>query len=334
VHQLIKAFQKTGSTEAERDGLARQTTEPLRASKSNTLQLAVILLLMSFLQVNPSGAAEIKIWEKFSGKKALAHVQRLVDLGPHPGGSEAIEKARDYIDQQLHHSGWQVTRQAFTDDTPRGKIHFVNLIARFPGDSNAASASFLFCSHYDTKLFDTIRFVGANDGGSSTGLLLELARVLGQHASVARNFELVFFDGEEAYENFSDTDGLYGSRYFARQLQNHGANQFRGGILFDMIGDRSLGITLPADSPPAMARDVFAAAEALKLRKYFSYLDRDLIDDHAPLNGIGIPTIDIIDFDYPWWHTADDTMDKISPQSLQIVGSVALYYLAEFGLKR
>jgi Zn-dependent M28 family amino/carboxypeptidase len=190
------------------------------------------------------------------------------------------------------------------------------------------------CSHYDTKLFDTIRFVGANDGCSSTGLLLELARVLGQHPSLARTVELAFFDGEEAYENFSDTDGLYGSRYFARQLQGEGAKQFRGGILFDMVGDGSLGITLPADSPPAMARDVFAAAEALKLRKYFSYLDRDLIDDHAPLNAIRIPTIDIIDFDYPWWHTADDTMDKISAQSLQIVGSVALYYLAEFGLKR
>jgi hypothetical protein len=101
-----------------------------------------------------------------------------------------------------------------------------------------------------------------------------------------------------------------------------------------MVGDRSLGITLPADSPPVMVRDMFAAAEALKLRKYFSYLDRDLIDDHTPLNAIGIPTIDIIDFDYPWWHTADDTMDKISTQSLQIVGSVALYYLAEFALKR
>jgi len=101
-----------------------------------------------------------------------------------------------------------------------------------------------------------------------------------------------------------------------------------------MIGDRSLDITLPPDSPSLLAQDVFAAAEALKLRKYFSYLDRNLIDDHAPLNAIGIPTIDIIDFNYPSWHTAGDTMDKISAQSLQVVGSVALYYLAEFGLKR
>ena len=292
---------------------------------------AAILLLTLFSGVVPILATEIKIWEEFSGEKALAHVQRLVGLGPHPAGSDAIEKARDYIEAHLRHSGWQVTRQAFTDDTPRGKIHFVNLIARFGGEANP---SLLLCSHYDTKLFDTIRFVGANDGGSSTGLLLELARVLGQHPGEARKVELAFFDGEEAYENFSDTDGLYGSRYFARQLQGEGAKRFRGGILFDMVGDRSLGITLPPNSPSTVAHDVFAAAEALKLRKYFSYLDRDLIDDHAPLNAIGVPTIDIIDFDYPWWHTADDTMDKISAQSLQIVGSGALYYLVEFGLKR
>jgi hypothetical protein len=304
----------------------------VKAFHRNVLQLLLSMACFAFADLSRAG--DTKTWEEFSGEKALTHVQRLVDLGPRPAGSDAIEKARNYIEDELRHSGWQITRQAFTDDTPRGKIHFVNLIARFSTDANTASPSFLFCSHYDTKLFDTIRFVGANDGGSSTGLLLELARVLGHHANVARNVELVFFDGEEAYENFSETDGLYGSRFFAKQLQSEGAKKIRGGVLFDMVGDRSLGITLPADSPAAMARDVFAAAEALKLRKYFSYLDRDMIDDHTPLNAIGIPTIDIIDFDYPWWHTADDTMDKISAESLQIVGSVALYYLAEFALKR
>ena len=217
----------------------------------------LLLALAWIVFAQQSWAAETKIWEEFFGRESSGPRQRLVDLGPHPGGSEAIEKVRDYIEEQLRHSGWQVTRQAFTDDAPRGKIHFVNLIARFSGDANAASPSFLLCSHYDTKLFDTIRFVGANDGGSSTGLLLELARVLGQHPRLARKVELAFFDGEEAvYEHFSDTDGLYGSRYFARQLQGEGAKQFRGGILFDMVGDRSLGITLPADSPAAMARDV------------------------------------------------------------------------------
>jgi len=291
------------------------------------------LLLIPIVCSNSMRAAPANIWEEFSGEKAFAHVQRLVDFGPRPAGSKALEKSRDYIEDQLRRSGWQVTRQAFSDDTPRGKIQFVNLIAQFSGQGTAASPSFLLCSHYDTKMFDAIRFVGANDGGSSTGLLLELARVIGQHPNLARKIELVFFDGEEAIEQFSQTDGLYGSRYFARQLQSGGAKQFRGGLLFDMVGDRSLGITLPANSPVEIARDIFAAAEVLKLRNYFTYLGRELVDDHVPLNAIGIPTLDIIDFDYPWWHTADDTIDKVSAQSLRIVGSVALYYLSEFALR-
>jgi len=277
------------------------------------------------------GASEAKIWHEISGEKALAHVQRLVDLGPRPSGSEAIENSRRYIENQVRRSGWQVTRQEFTDDTPRGKVQFVNLIAQFSGQGKSAPL-FLLCSHYDTKTFDAINFVGANDGGSSTGLLLELARVIGQHPNLAAKVELVFFDGEEAYDHFSETDGLYGSRHFAKHLG--GDRQFRGGIVFDMVGDRSLDVTLPADSPSEMARDIFAAAEALKLRDYFTYLDREIIDDHSPLNAAGIPTIDVIDFDYPWWHTAGDTIDKISARSLQIVGSVALYYLSEVALKR
>jgi len=136
-----------------------------------------------------------KIWEEFSGEKAFGHVQRLVDFGPRPAGSTAIEKSRDYIEDQLRRSGWQVTRQAFSDDSPQGKIQFVNLIAQFSGQGKVSSPSFLLCSHYDTKMFDAIRFVGANDGGSSTGLLLELARVIGQQPNLARTIELVFFDG-------------------------------------------------------------------------------------------------------------------------------------------
>ncbi len=297
-----------------------------------TLVLFIVVFVISTLSAGSPGAPQAKIWEEFSGEKALAHVQRLVDLGPRPPGSGAIEKSRDYIENQLRLSGWQVTRQAFTDDTPRGKVQFLNLIARFPGQ-RSTGPSFLLCSHYDTKTFDTIRFVGANDGGSSTGLLLELGRVLGRHPNLAAKIELVFFDGEEAYEHFSEHDGLYGSRYFARQLGGSGAKQFRGGILFDMVGNRSLKITLPADSPAEMARDVFASAEALKVRSYFTYLDREMIDDHTPLNAIGIPTIDVIDFSFPWWHTAEDTMDKLSAQSLQIAGSVAAYYLSEFAPK-
>jgi len=304
----------------------------MNSSRHRSVTSLLVFALILVVSANGSRGANTKIWEEVSGEKALAHVQQLVDLGPRPSGSEALEKSRLYIADQLHRSGWQVTRQAFTDETPRGRIQFVNLIAQFPEKRNAEPL-FLLCSHYDTKIFDAIKFVGANDGGSSTGLLLELARVIGQHPNLAAKIELVFFDGEEAYDRFSETDGLYGSRHFAKQLEGSSAKQFRGGILFDMVGDRSLDVTLPADSPSEMARDIFAAAEALKLRSYFTYLDREMIDDHSPLNAVGIPTIDVIDFDYAWWHTADDTLDKISAQSLQITGSVALYYLSELALK-
>jgi Zn-dependent M28 family amino/carboxypeptidase len=176
--------------------------------------------------------------------------------------------------------------------------------------------------------------VGANDGGSSTGVLLEMARVLAERPDLARKVQLLFFDGEEAYEAFTETDGLYGSRYFAKQLaaQNK-IKQFRGGVLFDMVGDKLLTITLPPDSPPELARDIFAAADALKVRNHFTYFDRDIMDDHTPINAAGIPMIDLIDFDYPPWHTPDDTTDKLSADSLRITGAVACYYLSELAFK-
>ncbi len=274
--------------------------------------------------------AKSKLWEEFSGEKALLHVQELVDCGPRPPGTDAIEKARVYLSRQLEGLGWHVVRQTFTDQTPRGPVTFVNLLATFPGGT---PPTFLLCSHYDTKTFDTAKFVGANDGGSSNGVLLEMARILVKQPELAAKVQLVFFDGEEAYVNFTETDGLYGSRYFARRLAfEDKAKQFRGGILFDMVGDISLTITLPKDSPSEITRGIFAAAEALGLRNQFTY-DGGILDDHTPLNAVGIPVIDLIDFDYPPWHTPGDTMDKLSADSLQIIGSVATRYLVESALK-
>lgn len=274
-----------------------------------------------------------KIWEEFSGERALEHVRNQVNFGPRPPESRAIEETRKYLSDQLERAGWKVTLQMFSEETPRGQVQFVNLIAVF--GAAPSLPSFLLCSHYDTKLFDTAKFVGANDGGSSTGLLLEMARVLALRPALAVKTELVFFDGEEAYEAFSDTDGLYGSRYFAKQLvAENRIKQFHGGMLFDMVGDRSLTITLPPNSPAQMAQDLFAAAAALQKRKYFTYFDRDILDDHTPLNAAGIPVIDLIDFDFPPWHTPEDTIDKLSAESLQTVGAVAAYYLSETALKR
>ena len=299
-----------------------------------TLSRALFLAALAILSGQGCSLGSAPLWENFSGEKAFAHVQHLVELGPRPAGSEALEKSRLYIIEQLKSAGWTVARSEFSDQTPRGKVAFVNLIARFGIREKKEAAQFLLCSHYDTKTFDTIRFVGANDGGSSTGLLIEMARVLALSPALAAKIELLFFDGEEAFENFTATDGLYGSRHFAQELRDSGkAKSVRGGILFDMIGDKSLDVTLPPDSPADLTRNIFAAADALSQRAYFTYLDRGMTDDHTPLNEIGIPVIDLIDFDFPPWHTAGDTVDKISAESLEIVGRVALYDLVQFELK-
>jgi hypothetical protein len=300
----------------------------------STLSRALFLATFAILSGQGCSLRSAPLWESFSGEKAFAHVRHLVDLGPRPAGSEALEKSRLYIIEQLKSAGWTVARSEFSDQTPRGKMTFVNLIARFGTSEKKETAQFLLCSHYDTKTFDTIRFVGANDGGSSTGLLIEMARVLALNPALAAKIELLFFDGEEAFENFTATDGLYGSRHFAQELRDSGkAKSVRGGILFDMIGDKSLDVTLPSDSPSALTRNIFAAADALGQRAYFTYLDRGMTDDHTPLNEIGIPVIDLIDFDFPPWHTAEDTLDKISAESLEIVGRVALCDLVQFELK-
>ena len=285
--------------------------------------LAVAAALSSCRNPEPKTRAA----EEISGERAFEHVRRLVEFGPRPSGSAALKQSADYIAQQLTELGWDVQRQRFTSDTPRGPIEFVNLIARLRGANR--QPTWLLASHYDTKLFDTMRFVGANDGGSSTGLLLEIARVLRAAPELGSRVELVFFDGEEAFESYTDKDGLYGSRHFAEQLRAQNlVKQFRGGILFDMIGDKSLTVTISPDSPPQLARGIFASAEALNVRNHFTYHGGDIMDDHTPLNAIGIPVIDLIDFDFPAWHTADDSIDNIRPESLRIVGAVALHFIA------
>ena len=182
------------------------------------------LVILSLTGCKPA-SSKGKPWQEFSGEKALAHVQALVDLGPRPPESDAIKKARAYIHQQLEATGWQVIDQPFAAQTPRGTVQFVNLIARRP-DQPQSEKLYFVGSHYDTKTFDSIRFVGANDGGSSSGALIELGRVLGLHPDLAARIELIFFDGEEAYESFTDSDGLYGSRFFAKKARQASRAQY------------------------------------------------------------------------------------------------------------
>ena len=269
----------------------------------------------------------------------MEQVQTQVGFGPRPSGTGPLEKARTQIADTLKSYGWEVERQEF-EATPivgKGALKFVNVIARFPATPGTPAARdaqrVIIGSHYDTKRMSDVTFVGANDGASSTGALLELARVLASARAIASQVELVFFDGEEAIEKFGDavtgTDGLVGSRHYARILRDSGsAKQFLFAIVWDMIGDKNLVLTLPADTPPKLAGGILTASEALGLRKHVSYFQAPVLDDHEPIARIArIPAMDMIDFDYPVWHTGADTLDRLSPDSLRIVGQITLWYL-------
>lgn len=326
---LLTACGRRPATPEGESPSAEPTSPPASGSSSTIRKTAT----KAPAKLPPLAAGPAELWKEFSGAKAFEEVRQQVLIGPRPSGTPALEKARGLIESSLKKSGWQVERQTFTDETPRGPITFVNLIARYvpPGQATAPTNTqkAIVCSHYDTKRFSTINFVGASDAGSSTGALLELARVLALAPALAVQVELVFFDGEEAIVQFSETDGLYGSRHYASQLRTTGrAAQFKFGILWDMIGDKDFGITLSPDSPQELTREILASAEALNLREKFTYYDRNIYDDHVPLNTIArIPTIDLIDFDYLYWHTADDTLERLSPEGLQHTGAVTLHHL-------
>jgi hypothetical protein len=282
-----------------------------------------------------------KLWEQFSGEKALVEVQRQVDIGPRPSGTAALAQVRVLIADSLKQNGWEVERQEFeAAPVPKqGALHFANLIARFSANGKHPAPRdtqrVILGSHYDTKRMDSVRFVGANDGASSTGALLELARVLAKAPALASRVELVFFDGEEAVVQFGSAevgpDGLVGSRHYAQSLREGGrAAQFKFAIVLDMIGDADLTVTLPRNTPAELASGLFAAADALGVRRNFAYSPGDILDDHTPLQVIArIPAMDIIDFDYPPWHTSGDTMDKLSAASLQTIGRVTLLLLTQ-----
>jgi Zn-dependent M28 family amino/carboxypeptidase len=197
----------------------------------------------------------------------------------------------------------------------------VNVIAELPGRRPEV---ILLGGHYDTKLFQGFRFVGANDGGSSAGLLLELARRLNQ-APRAFTYWVVFFDGEEARREWSASDGLYGSRHLADELLRDGRlRRLKTVVVVDMIGDRELAIRREQASTPWLTELIWASARRLGHRAHF--LDEILAveDDHLPFLRLGVPAALLIDFDFPSWHTAEDTLDKVSPRSLQVVGEVLL----------
>jgi glutaminyl-peptide cyclotransferase len=258
-------------------------------------------------------------------------------------GTPGAKQTRDYISNQMKLLGLPVEEQPFDGATPIGPVKMVNLRVMIPAGSGASAPStgsgqarstasgqdrLIIAGHYDTKRFREFTFVGASDGGSSTAFLIEIARVLKSRRN-ALPIELLFLDGEEAVGEWQGTDHTYGSRYYVEAARKAGTvSRIRALVLVDMIGDRDLTISRESNSTTWLTDIIWATARRLNRREF---IDRELAieDDHLPFLEAGVPSVDIIDLDYPVWHTAGDTLDKVSAGSLQVVGDVLLAALPE-----
>jgi len=259
----------------------------------------------------------------FDGAAAYDYTAKLVAFGPRPSGSDAIVRTQDYIIGQLKGFGCAVDTDDFHASTPVGSLAMKNIIAKVPG---AGQGIILLLTHYDTKRLDN--FVGADDGGSSTGLMLEMARLLCKGPKRKYSVWMAFVDGEEAVVNWdTNNDNTYGSRELAARLALSGElKQVRAVILADMIGQKNLEIPRESNSTKWLTDLVWSTAARLGYKDIFVSRESSVEDDHQSFLSRDVPAVDIIDLDgySAYWHTPQDTMDKLSPRSLAIVGYVIL----------
>jgi glutaminyl-peptide cyclotransferase len=277
----------------------------------------------------------------FDGERAFNHVRKQVEFGPRPAGSAELEKARGYIVDQLKSYGLKVTTDEFTTTTPQGERKMANVTAELPGD---AGDVIIISSHYDTKYFKEFKFVGANDGGASTGALLELARVMAAKGKSRLTYWFVFFDGEEAFcrdwddchnPNPADPksplpDNLYGSRHYVAQLiEKNELKRVRVMILFDLMGYKNLRLGRDDLSTRWLQDVVWQTGKQLGYDKQFvDAVEGVGDDDHSPFLKAGIDALDLIQLStYDAWHTKEDTLDKVSAKSLKIVGDTIIMSL-------
>ena len=253
----------------------------------------------------------------FDGKLAFEHVVKQVDFGPRPSGSHANAETQDYIRTQLSAAACTVETDAFNAQTPAGIISMKNILVKIPGDKPGI---ILLGTHFDTKNLDN--FVGGDDGGSSTAVMLELARLLcaqtGRYA-----VWIAFFDGEEAVQQWSDTDSRYGSREMAAKFAMSGdLPKIKAFLLADIVGSRLLRFKRELNSTKALTDMVWATAARLGYSAIFVNEAAAIEDDHLSFLKRGVPSVDVIDLEIPYWHTPQDTIDKISSKSLAITGHV------------
>jgi Zn-dependent M28 family amino/carboxypeptidase len=262
----------------------------------------------------------------FDGARAWRHLTDQVAIGPRVAGTPANAETRQYIITSLAASGIKAAEQPFETDTPIGRVKMANVIATLTGER---PERIILASHFDTKLFKDIRFVGASDGASSTAALIELGRVLN---SKPRPFtiELLFLDGEEAFVAWEGTDHTYGSRYYVENARKTGTLAgIKALILLDMIGDRNLNLRREENSTRWLTDIIWATARRLGHQQHFLPDITPIEDDHLEFLKAGVPSVDLIDLDYPAWHTAEDTLENVSQRSLQIVGDVVVAALPE-----
>jgi Zn-dependent M28 family amino/carboxypeptidase len=257
----------------------------------------------------------------FNGARAWTDLQRQVGFGPRPSGTPALLKTRQYILEQLKAAGIGAQEQPFTAATPAGPVTMANVIATIPG---RRPERIVLASHYDTKRAP-FKFVGANDGASSTAAVLELGRALAA-SQPAFTIELLFLDGEEAVNwDWAGTDNTYGSRHYVQAAQKAGTlGGIKALVLLDMIGDRDLIIRRESYSTPWLVDAIWgAAARTGHMGTFVSELTT-VEDDHVNFVRAGVPSVDVIDLDNPTWHTAQDDLEHVSQKSLQVVGDVIL----------
>jgi len=270
----------------------------------------------------------------FDGAKAYEHVAKLVSFGPRPPASEGIRRSQDYIISQLKNFGCEIDQDDFHASTPKGDVQMKNIIAKAPGTGQGI---ILLLTHYDT-LGSVENFVGAEDSASSTGLMIEMARQLcGKKGP--NSVWIAFLDGEEAFVNWNqDNDHTYGSRELAARMALSGdLKRVKAVILADMIGQYNLSIQRQSDSPKWLNDLVWKTAARLGYKDIFVSQETQTSDDHDPFLERGVPALDIIDLnDYisaGYWHTTQDTLDKVSPRSVAIVGHVILESVDELQKK-
>jgi Zn-dependent M28 family amino/carboxypeptidase len=244
-----------------------------------------------------------------------------VAIGPRPPASEGSRRTQTYIRKQLEGFGCKVEEEPFTAQTPAGAVQMKNIVAKAPGSSRNV---ILLLTHYDTRR-EPPGFVGANDGGSSTGLMLEMARLLCARKN-ALSIWIAFLDGEEAFEEWSDTDSRYGSRQMAARLAVSGElKKIKAVLLADLVGYRELKFRRESNSTKWLTELVWSTAARLGYKSHFADDESTVDDDHVPFLKRGAAAVDMIQLeDYPYWHTSEDTLDKISGRSLAIVGHVLM----------